>query len=194
MLDVQSLDKIVQLMEVSTETSATLGFWQQLQEDWQAHGCDWTKPGFRAVAVHRFGRWRMGIQAKWLRMPFSIVYRMLYRHVRNVYGIELPYTVNLGRRVVIEHQGGIVIHGHSEIGDDTVIRQGVTLGLRYLEKLLDAPKLGKRVNVGAGAAILGAVVIGDGACIGANAVVLSDVPSNYTAVGVPAKLIPPKGE
>jgi serine O-acetyltransferase len=192
MLDVQGVGATTDAVEnpVVNET----GFWQQLKEDWLAHGSDWTKPGFRAVAIHRFGNWRMRIRSRWLRLPFSFVYKTFYRHARNVYGIELPYTVKLGRRVVIEHQGGIVIHGHSEIGDDTIIRQGVTLGLRYLENLLDAPKLGKRVHLGAGAVVLGSIVVGDGACIGANAVVLSDVPPNYTAVGVPAKLIPPKAD
>jgi serine O-acetyltransferase len=171
-----------------TETES-LTLWQQIVEDWIAHGQDWTKPGFRAVAVHRFGVWRMGIQAKLLRAPFSVLYRMLFRKVRNTYGIELPYTVKLGRRVIIEHQSAIVIHGHCEIGDDCIIRQGVTLGNRYLEKPLDAPKLGQRVNVGAGAKIFGAIMIGDGASIGANAVVLEDVPAGGTAVGIPAKVI-----
>ncbi|NEQ13410.1 MAG: serine acetyltransferase, partial [Moorea sp. SIO3E2] len=105
-----------------------LGLWQQIKEDWKAHGCDWTKPGFRAVAVQRFGVWRMNIEPKLLRAPFSILYRALYRKVRNTYGIELPYTVKLGRRVIIEHQSGIVIHGDCTIGDDTILRQGVTLG------------------------------------------------------------------
>lgn len=166
-----------------------LSLWQQIVEDWIAHGQDWTKPGFRAVAVHRFGVWRMGIQPKFLRAPLSVLYRMLFRKVRNTYGIELPYTTKLGRRVVIEHQSAIVIHGHCEIGDDCIIRQGVTLGNRYLEKPLEAPKLGQRVNVGAGAKIFGAVTIGDGASIGANAVVLQDVPAGATAVGIPAKVI-----
>ncbi len=167
----------------------TLGFWTQLREDWQAHGCDWTKPGFRAVAVYRFGVWRMTIQPKLLRAPFSLLYRSCYRHVRNVYGIDLPYTVKLGRRVIIEHQGAIVIHGHSQIGDDSIIRQGVTLGNRYLDRPLEAPCLGERVNVGAGAKILGALTLGDDVNIGANAVVLIDVPSQQTAVGIPAQLL-----
>jgi serine O-acetyltransferase len=166
-----------------------LSFWQLIQEDWIAHGKDWTKPGLRAVVVHRFGVWRMGIQSKWLRAPFSILYGMLYRKVRNTYGIELPYTVNLGRRVVIEHQGDIVIHGYCSIGDDSIIRQGVTLGLRYVEKPFDAPILGKRVNIGAGAKLFGKIEIGDEVNIGANAVVLCDVPSRATAVGIPAKII-----
>ncbi len=167
----------------------TLTLWQQIKEDWTAHGRDWTKPGFRAVAVLRFGVWRMKIQPKYLRAPFSILYRMLYRKVRNNYGIELPYTVQLGRRVVIEHQGAIVIHGDCWIGDDSIIRQGVTLGNRYLDRPFDAPKLGKSVNVGAGSKIFGNVSIGNGANIGANAVVLCDVPQGATAVGIPAKII-----
>lgn len=168
---------------------APLSLWQQIKEDWIAHGRDWTKPGFRAVAVHRFGVWRMGIEPKLLRAPFSILYRAMFRHVRNVYGIELPYTVQLGRRVIIEHQSAIVIHGQTVIGDDSVIRQGVTMGNRYLDRPTEAPRLGKRVNVGAGAKILGAVTLGDDANVGANAVVLKDVPAGKTAVGIPAKII-----
>lgn len=160
-----------------------------IREDYRAHGRDWTKPGFRAVAVHRFGVWRMGIRPKILRAPFSILYRRMFRFVRNRYGIELPYSVSLGRRVVIEHQSGIVIHGNSVIGDDCILRQGVTLGNRTLERPDDAPTLGQGVNVGAGAKILGNVHVGDRASIGANAVVLSDVEANALAVGIPARMI-----
>jgi serine O-acetyltransferase len=161
----------------------------QIKEDWVAHGRDWTKPGFRAVSAHRFGVWRMGIWPKILRAPFSVMYRIMFRRCRNVYGIELPYTVKLGRRVIVEHQGGIVIHGHAEIGDDCIIRQGCTLGNRSLEEPGAAPKLGCRVNVGAGAKLLGGIVIGDDCSIGANAVLLMDLPAGATAVGIPAKII-----
>lgn len=163
--------------------------WQQIHEDWIAHEKDWTKPGFRAVAVQRFGVWRMSVQSKIIRAPLSMIYRAMYRRVRNVYGIELPYTVKLGRRVIFEHQGGIVIHGYSEIGDDSIIRQGVTLGNRHLDQPFDAPILGVRVNVGAGAVIVGKVSLGDGCSVGANAVVVSDVPAQATVVGIPAKPI-----
>ncbi|GBF80672.1 serine O-acetyltransferase [Aphanothece sacrum] len=166
--------------------------WEQVKEDWIAHEKDWTRPGFRAVAVNRFGVWRMKIEPKFLRAPFSIIYRFLYRYVRNIYGIELPYTVELGRRVIIEHQSCIVIHGHAVIGDDCIIRQGVTLGNRYLNCPLDAPKLGKRVNIGAGAKILGKVIIGDDVNIGANAVVLSDIAEGQTVVGIPARILSKK--
>ena len=126
-------------------------------EDYRAHGRDWTRPGFRAVAVHRFGVWRMSIRSKWLRAIPSLVYRAAFRHCRNVYGIELPYSVSLGRRVVVEHQGGIVVHGNSVIGDGCIIRQNCTLGLRDVSRPHEAPVLGAGVDVGAGAALLGAV-------------------------------------
>ncbi|MGB8687462.1 MAG: serine acetyltransferase, partial [Microcoleus sp.] len=83
----------------------------------------------------------------------------------------------------------IIIHGYCTIGDDCIIRQGVTLGNRYLDKPLESPQLGDRVNVGAGAKILGQVYLGDDVNIGANAVVLSDVQAGQTAVGIPAKII-----
>jgi len=171
------------------KTTIELGLWEQIKEDWITHGRDWTKPGFQAVVVQRFGVWRMQIKSLIFRAPFSFLYRMFYRKIRNTYGIELPYTVVLGRRVIVEHQHGIVIHGNSVIGDDCIIRQGVTIGNRYLDQPFEAPKLGKRVNIGAGAKILGNVTIGDDVCIGANAVVISDIPSGQTVVGIPAKII-----
>jgi len=159
-----------------------------IAEDFRAHGRDWTKPGFRSVAVHRFGVWRMSVQPKLLRAPLSLLYRLAFRRCRNVYGIELPYSVALGRRVVIEHQGGIVIHGNCRIGDDTIIRQNCTLGIRRLENPFDAPIIGRNVSIGAGAVILGAVKIGDGSVIGANAVVLDNLPDNSVAIGIPATI------
>ncbi len=178
--------------EVGNPDPLPLGLWGMIREDWIAHGQDWTLPGFRAVAVHRFGVWRMQVKPKVLRAPLSILYRSLYRKVRNTYGIELPYTVKLGRRVIVEHQSNIVIHGYCAIGDDSIIRQGVTLGLRHVDRPFDAPSLGKRVNIGAGAKLFGRIQVGDDVNIGANAVVLSDVPDRATAVGIPARIIQPK--
>jgi serine O-acetyltransferase len=171
------------------EPPRPLGLLRQIAEDWKAHGRDWTRPGFQAIAIHRFGNWRMGIRPKLLRAPASVLYRALFRGVRNFYGIELPYSARVGRRVVIEHQSGIVVHGNTTIGDDCIIRQGVTLGNRTLDHPFDAPRLGDRVNVGAGAKILGAVSIGDDAQIGANAVVRSDVPPGALAAGNPARIV-----
>lgn len=177
------------MINKSQENLESIGFLEQLKEDWITHEKDWTKPGFRAVAVQRFGVWRMRIEPKILRAPFSILYRMLFRKIRNTYGIELPYSVKLGRRVIIEHQSCIVIHGNAVIGDDCIIRQGVTIGNRYLDRPLEAPKLGKKVNIGAGAKLFGNITVGNNVNIGANAVVLQDIPDGKTAVGIPAKII-----
>lgn len=157
-----------------------------IREDLAAHGGDWTRPGFKALAVYRFGVWRMTVSPKLLRAPLSIIYRHFYRRVRNLYGIELPYSASIGRRVIIEHQSGIVIHGATVIGDDCIIRQNCTFGIRRMGELSKAPVLGRGVDVGAGAVILGDVRIGDFAVIGANAVVLHNVPAGAMAVGVPA--------
>jgi serine O-acetyltransferase len=161
----------------------------QWAEDLAAHGRDWTSPGFRAVAAHRFAGWRNRFRLKLVRGPLSLIYRAMFRHCRNVYGIEIPETARLGRRVIFEHQGAVVVHPCAVIGDDCVIRHGVTLGVRH-DNVQEAPVLGRRVSVGAGAKILGPVFVGDDARIGANAVVLCDVPAGATAVGVPARILP----
>lgn len=166
-----------------------MSLFKQIKRDWIAHGRHWTKPGFLAVACLRFGQWRMTIKPKLIRIPFSMIYKLWFIRCRNVYGIELPYSVKLGQNVVFEHQGNIVIHGDAEIGDGCIIRQGCTLGNKNLDKPFDAPKLGKNVNVGAGAIILGAIVIGDNVQIGANSVVTKDISANTTVIGIPARCI-----
>ncbi len=131
----------------------------------------------------------MSVRSKLLRLPLSYAHHKLFRFCRNWYGIELPHTAVIGRRLVIEHQHGIVVHGRVRIGDDCTIRQGVTLGNKTADRPMDAPTLGDRVNVGAGAKVLGAVTVGDDAQVGANAVVVKDVPAGSIAVGVPARVI-----
>lgn len=159
-------------------------------DDWNHHDRDWTLPGFRALAVHRFGNWRMTVTPKVARAPLSVLYRAAFRYVRNHYGIELPYSTKVGRGVVIEHQGGIVVHGDATLGDGCTIRQGVTIGMKNTRDAFAAPVLGKNVDVGVGAVILGAIRVGDGATVGANAVVLDDVGDGALAVGVPARVKP----
>lgn len=160
-----------------------------IREDYVRHGSDWTRPGFRAMAVYRFGVCRMRIRTRLLRAPLSFLYRRLFIRVRNRYGIEIPFTAQLGRRVTIEHSHSIVIHGNSVIGNDCFIRQGCTLGNKSLHAPFDAPSLGDRVNVGAGAKLLGKVIVGDDATIGANSVVVKDVPAGAVAMGVPATIL-----
>lgn len=160
-----------------------------IREDYRANGSDWHRPGFRALATYRFGVWRMRLSSRLVRGVLGCVYRMMRRRCAYVYGIEIPYVASIGRHVVIEHQHGIVIHGNCVIGDRCIIRQGVTLGIRDETDPEAAPVLGRGVSVGAGAKVLGRVTIGDGAKIGANAVVLCDVPASSTAVGIPARIL-----
>jgi serine O-acetyltransferase len=158
-----------------------------IREDFQAHGRDPWRQGLWAMAVFRFGRWRYRVRPAALRKPLSLAYRLLKLAVQITTGIDLPCETRVGRRLVIEHFGGIVVSGDTVIGDDVRLRQGVTLGLRRTG-LPGAPVIGHRVDIGAGAKILGPVHIGDDAVIGANAVVLCDVPAGALAVGIPARI------
>jgi serine O-acetyltransferase len=145
--------------------------------------------GFWALQVYRFGHLRYRFKSRWIRWPLAFLHVILAKLAEIICGVEIGVAAIIGRRLVIEHSGGIVVHGGTVMGDDCVIRQGVTIGNRRLDDPLGAPTLGHRVNIGAGAKILGRVVIGDDAEIGANAVVLCDVPAGAVAVGVPARII-----
>jgi len=159
-----------------------------LKEDWTTYGSI-TRQGLWVMLVYRFGRWRYGIRTRALRLPFSFLYQCLKLLVQILTGIDLPCEVSLGRRFLIEHFGGIVINGDTVFGDDCVIRNGVTVGVKE-SGARGVPVFGNRVNIGAGAVILGPIVVGDDVSIGANAVVIRDVPSNSVAVGVPARVLP----
>jgi serine O-acetyltransferase len=166
---------------------------ENIREDWHTHGRQLSRQGLWAMALYRYGRWRYTIRWRWLRIPFSFLYKVLKPISEVLTGIELPCEVTLGRRFRIDHFGGIIISGDTVFGDDCVIRNGVTVGLRHTGHR-GSPILGNRVDIGAGAKILGAIRIGDDVLIGANAVVLSDVPSNSIAVGVPARVLRRKPE
>jgi len=159
-----------------------------LREDWQTYQT-LTRQGFWVMVVYRFGRWRYGIRTKALRQPFSLIYRTLKLCVQILTGIDLPCEAIVGRRFLIEHFGGIIISGDAVFGDDCVIRNGVTVGIKR-RGTSGVPIFGDRVDIGAGAVILGKIRIGNDVSIGANAVVLTDIPSNSIAVGVPARVIP----
>lgn len=162
-----------------------------LREDWRTYDRDLFRQGLWVMAVYRFGRWRYQIRRRWMRMPFSAAYRILWLLVEILTGIELPCEAIVGRRFRIDHFGGIIISGDAVFGDDCVIRNGVTVGLRNTGER-GSPVIGNRVDVGAGAKILGSIRIGDDVAIGANAVVLTDVPAHSIAVGIPARVLPRK--
>jgi len=165
-----------------------IGFLALLLEDLRTYNHNPFEPGFWAVALHRYGNWRMAIRPKLLRAPFSLNYRILFWLVELVGGIHLPYTVRLGRRVRIWHHGGIVLHARS-IGDDVHIRHNTTFGIASRSQLKAIPTIEQRVDIGCGACVLGSVTVGHDSQIGANAVVVADIPPYSTAVGVPARVI-----
>jgi serine O-acetyltransferase len=139
-------------------------------------------PGFHALLIHRLahGLWRLKL--RWLARWVSHVSRFLT-------GIEIHPGATVGRRVFIDHGMGVVIGETAEIGDDCTLYHGVTLGGTTWNKGKRHPTLGRGVVIGAGAKVLGPIVVGDGARIGSNAVVVKDVPPAATAVGIPARVI-----
>jgi len=165
-----------------------IGFWNLVREDFDVHGRDVGSQGFWVLFWHRFGNWRMSVRPKALRMPFTIIYRVMSKCGEWFGGIMLPYTVRVGRRVRLEHFGGMILVAQT-IGNDVIIRQNTTFGIANLDSLNDRPVIGNRVEIGAGAVIVGRVHIGDDAIIGANAVVAKSVPAMAIVGGVPARLI-----
>lgn len=156
-----------------------------IRDDLRAYDNKWGSQGFWVMVVYRFGRWRYGIRTAIARKFCSLIYHVLFKVVQVLTGIELPCEVIVGRNFIIDHFGGIIISGFARFGDNCRIRNGVVVGLRRVDDR-SAPVIGNNVDIGAGAKVLGPIWIGDNVCIGANAVVLRDVPSNSTAVGIPA--------
>jgi serine O-acetyltransferase len=162
---------------------------ENIREDLRAHGGKWGAQGFWAMVVYRFGRWRYGIRPVILRKFFSLIYHVLFKFVQIITGIQMPCEVDVGRNFVIDHFGGIIVSGYTKFGDNCRIRNGVVIGIRRIEEKA-APIIGNNVDIGAGAKLLGPIRIGDNVLIGANAVVISDVPNNSIAIGVPAVVRP----
>ncbi|WP_439520238.1 serine O-acetyltransferase [Hydrogenophaga sp.] len=162
-----------------------------IRADYRAHGSKLGAQGFWVMTIYRLGRWRYTLKPVLLRKFFSLIYRVLYKIVQMVTGIEVPCEVKIGRNFVIDHFGGIVVSGYTQFGDNCRIRTGVVVGLARVEDPC-APVIGNNVDIGAGAKVLGRIVIGDNVNIGANSVVTTDVPSNSIAVGVPARVMPRK--
>lgn len=160
-------------------------FWALVAEDFRCHGRDWYSEGFWTLFWHRVGNRRMDLPRP-LRMPLTLLYRVMFRWGARSTGIYLPYTVRVGRRVRLEHFGGMILVAQW-IGDDVTIRQNTTFGIARLDRLYDRPVIEDGVEIGAGAVILGDVLVGRDAIIGANAVVRRDVEAGSLVGGVPAR-------
>jgi len=139
-----------------------------------------TYPGVHAIVMHRFSHALSNKGFKWLARVMSNVVR-LYT------GIEIHPGAVIGRRFFIDHGMGIVIGETAKIGDDCSMYHGVTLGGTSWSPGKRHPTLGNNVVVGAGAKILGPIMINDGARVGSNAVVVKEVPADTTVIGVPAR-------
>ncbi len=148
-----------------------------LKDDYRTHEGKISSQGLWVMVVYRFGRWRYRVRPALARKPLSLVYRLLKVIVQILTGIDLPCEATVGRRFRIDHFGGVIVSGDAVLGDDVVIRNGVTIGLRHREDP-GSPVIGNRVDIGAGAKILGRIRVGDDVIIGANAVVIRDVPAN----------------
>lgn len=139
-------------------------------------------PGFHATLIHRLSHRLWGGGFKWLA-------RFISHLGRGLTGIEIHPGAQIGRRFFIDHGMGVVIGETAEIGDDCTLYHGVTLGGTSWNKGKRHPTLGRGVVVGAGAKILGPILVGDGAKIGSNAVVVKPVPAGASAMGIPARLV-----
>lgn len=164
-----------------------IGFWALIAEDFRTHGRDWGSQGFWTLFWHRVGNWRMSLP-RILRPPVTVLYRMMFKACEIFCGIKLSYNVPVGRRVKLDHFGGMIL-GARAIGSDVILRQNTTLGLSSTKDLNAKPVIGNGVHVGAGAVIVGDITVGDGAVVGANAVVTRDVPAGAVVGGIPARIL-----
>ena len=139
-------------------------------------------PGVHALLWHRAAHWL------YVRRRYFLA-RWISQHARNKTGIEIHPGATIGRRLVIDHGMGIVIGETAEVGDDVLIYHGVTLGGTGKDQGKRHPTIGNNVLISCGAKVLGPFKVGDNARIAANAVVLSEVPADATAVGIPAQIV-----
>jgi serine O-acetyltransferase len=179
-------------MSEAGDTRERLGAWARLREDLQtvferdpAARSIWeilfAYPGFHALLIYRASHW---LWTHGLNTPG----RVLSHLGRFLTGVEIHPGATIGRRFFIDHGMGVVIGETAEIGDDVMLYHDVTLGGRSMAKVKRHPTIEDGVTIGAGARVLGPVVVGRGAKIGANAVVVKDVPADAVVVGVPGQV------
>lgn len=139
-------------------------------------------PGFHAVLFYRFSHWFWAHRIYFLGRLISHIGRFFT-------GIEIHPGAVIGRRFFVDHGMGVVIGETSEIGDNVTIYHGVTLGGTTWKKIKRHPTIGNNVVIGTGAKVLGPVKVGDNTKIGANSVVVSEIPPNSIVVGIPGKVV-----
>lgn len=165
-----------------------ISFISLVLEDYRTNDSRLLGQGFLTLFIHRFGNLRMSIRFRVLRAIPSLIYRIMNRLGHVFLGIQLDYTVKVGRRVKLEHFGGMILIAR-EIGNDVWIRQNTTFGVRTVDDLCAKPIIGNSIQIGAGAVIVGNITIGDNSIIGANTLVTRNVPPNSVVIGVPGQLV-----
>ena len=168
-----------------------MGALELLAEDFATHDRDILEPGFWAVAIHRVGRLADQTEALPAKLALETAYKGMFTAVDWIWGIHLPRSVELGRRVRLWHNGCMLLTARS-IGNDVHIRHDTTFGPARGTEGTPAtlPVIEDRADIGSGACVLGAVRVGHDAVVGANTVVLKNVPPHATVLGVPARIIP----
>lgn len=160
--------------------------WRDLVADYRRHNQAHKNLAFWAVACYRYGRWCKDFRGLggWVSSKF---YGLFFLIVEIMTGINFHREAEVGSELYLVHSGNIKIHPGVRIGDRCRIMHDVTLGTNM--DRVGVPRLGNEVFIGAGAKVLGPVVIGDGARVSANSLVITDVPAGATAVGVPARIV-----
>ena len=144
--------------------------------------------GIWAIVVYRFGRWVRNIKIPVISTILKMIAYFLFKLTEIVTGVSFPASAKIGKGIHVGHFGATIVHSHAVIGENCSIGNNVVIGTKG-QGDNGTPIIGNNVFIGVGSKILGSVNIGDGANIGANAVVLEDVPEGSTVVGIPAKVV-----
>jgi len=176
---------------MDTRASADMSALELIAEDFTTHDRRLSEPGFWAVATHRFGNRVSKMDEGPVRTSLDAAYKVMFTGIDWVWGIHLPRSVELGRRVRLWHSGCVLLAARS-IGDDVQIRHDTTFGpVRGTGASPETlPVIEDRADIGSGACVLGAVRVGHDAVVGANSVVLRNVLPHSVVLGVPARIVP----
>lgn len=189
-VEVKSVEEHTESNLYGAQLVQEVGFWKLIMEDYTAHRRKPFAPGFQAIFAYRICTWRMKFKNRFARYLFGLPGRIGLLIARNVYGIELYQATRIARRLVIAHQHGIVIHQYATIGNDCIVRQGVTIGVSSGWEEGVGPIIGDRVHFGVGSVIIGNIRIGSNVNIGPNCVISTNVPANTTVFAPQSRILP----
>ncbi|HVP72491.1 MAG TPA: serine acetyltransferase [Phycisphaerales bacterium] len=163
---------------------------ERIRHDFNVYGRSWRHRALWAMALYRFGQWGERQRLQPLRWLLGKIYGFCAVFAPIITGVAIDRAMKIGEKFHIVHPGMVVIHPGAVFGDRCGIMHNVTIGQNMNSGV---PVFGNDVFIGAGAVVLGDIRIGDGACIASNSLVISDVPVNAMAMGVPAKVYPNMG-